>query len=146
MPHLALRDEFLVANELVNFGAVAVKNWSPEDIFTADYFADTRLYPEWQKRKAQKFGLRIRIETTPNRDSRISLLASRDSNGMRRSRLDWRVNSVEFDSIRRITGLFGKNWERAAQEGFAQYMVRVVRFSTRIIWGPRACRPTPMSA
>ena len=108
MPHLALRDEFLEANELVNFGAVAVKNWSPEDIFTADYFADTRLYPEWQKRKAQKFGLRIRIETTPNRDSRISLLASRDSNGMRRSRLDWRVNSVEFDSIRRITGLFGK--------------------------------------
>ena len=107
-PLLSFRDEFLEAHDLVNFGIVLDKHWAVDDPIAAEHFNDPRLYPEWRDRKPGRFGVSVRIETTPNRDSRITLLGARDSNGMRRTRLDWRVNSLELDAVEYIEGFLGK--------------------------------------
>lgn len=108
MLHLSFRDEILEAHELVNFGIVLTRIWTPERILAAGYFNDPRLYPEWRDQEPGKFSVAVRLEATPNRDSRITLLPARDANGMRRIRLDWKINSLELEAIERIAGLFGR--------------------------------------
>ena len=128
-PHLSFRDEFLEAHGLPNLGIVLVKDWAIEDPVAAEHFNDPRLYPEWRDRKPGRFGVAVRIEATPNRDSRITLLGTPDSNGMKRTRLDWRINSLEFDALEYIagflggklgsrgTGRFRPTWRSRAREG-----------------------------
>lgn len=108
--YLSFRDEFLEAHELVNFGITTSKDLTVpmESALAEGYFDDSRLYPEWRGREPGKFRVSIRLETTPNPDSRLTLLAERDSNGMRRVRLDWRINSLELDACERVTELLGR--------------------------------------
>ena len=113
MLHLSFRDEFLEAHELVNFGILMYKDWTMESALAEGYFDDPRLYPEWRGKEPEKFKVAIRIETTPNPDSRLTLLAERDSNRMRRVRLDWRINSLELDVAQRITDIFGQKLGRS---------------------------------
>ena len=112
MPHLSFGDEFLEAHELVNCGMVLSDVWRPVEAFTDGYFEDARLFPEWKGRKPGRFDLKIRVETTPNPESRLTLLEIRDANAMRRIKLDWRVNSIEFDTMERISGLLGRKLGR----------------------------------
>ena len=115
MLHLSFQDEFLWAQELVNFGIWIYKDWSTsmETDLAEGHFDDPRLYPEWRGKESGKFGVGIRLEPTPNPDSRLMLLAERDSNGMRRIGLDWRINSLELDAGRRITELLGRKLGRS---------------------------------
>ena len=113
MLHLSFRDEILEAHELVNFGIVLTRNWAAERTLATGYFDDPRLYPEWRNRRPERFGVSVRLETTPNRDSRVTLLPARDANGMRRVRLDWKVNSLELEAVERIAGLFGRKLGRS---------------------------------
>ena len=53
-------------------------------------------------------GCYVRAEQAPNSDSRVMLSEERDSLGMRRTRLDWRMTSVDIDNIRRTMELLGR--------------------------------------
>lgn len=57
--------------------------------------------------------LLIDTEQCPDADSRITLDAQRDSLGMRRARIDWRVGEQEMHSIKTIGTLLAESWERA---------------------------------
>lgn len=113
MLHLSFRDELLETHELVNFGIVLTRKWTPEHTLAAGYFDDPRLYPKWRGRRPDKFGVSVRLEPTPNPDSRVTLLAERDAHDMRRVRLDWKINSLELDAVERIAGIFGRKLGRS---------------------------------
>lgn len=49
------------------------------------------------------------FEQTPNRDSRISLCDRRDALGLRKIRVDWRLNSLDEASIRTAGDLIGQS-------------------------------------
>ncbi len=49
------------------------------------------------------------FEQTPNRDSRITLSDRRDALGLRRMRVDWRLNALDEASIRAAGGLIGQS-------------------------------------
>ena len=121
MPHLSFGDDFLEMHELPNFGIVLTNQWTPEQIFTAGYFADARLFPEWAGQAPQKFWVSVRLEVTPNRDSRITLMRERDPNGMRRARIDWRVNSTDLGAYERVAAHFGR---KLGQSGAGRFRRR----------------------
>jgi len=50
-----------------------------------------------------------RAEQLPNPESRVSLLDSVDSLGLKRARLDWRYTPADYASIVRAIGLFARN-------------------------------------
>jgi choline dehydrogenase-like flavoprotein len=55
-----------------------------------------------QVRPRRKLGLRAVLESTPNPDSRVTLTEKRDHFGMRRVRVDWRMNATDrsgFDCL-----------------------------------------------
>jgi choline dehydrogenase-like flavoprotein len=45
--------------------------------------------------------LRVQAEQEPNRASRVTLAEARDSSGLRKPRLDWRLSELDLHSIRR---------------------------------------------
>ena len=118
--YLSFRDEFLEAHELVNFGITVRKRWTmpTESALAEGYFDDSRLYPEWRGKEPRGFDISIRLEVTPNPESRLTLLSECDSNGMRRVRLDWRINSLELDAGERITKLLGR---KLGQNGIGRF-------------------------
>lgn len=54
------------------------------------------------------FQLAVRMEQSPNPDSRVSLGTEKDALGMPRVRLDWRLTSFEKRSIRNLYELLGR--------------------------------------
>ena len=108
MPHLSFRNEYLVKHELVNFGIVFLES-SQDYPLGPDYFADARLYSGWEgSREPKLFYVVVRFESTPNPDSRVTLIGERDRNGMRRVLLDWRRNQIEFLTLERVSELLAR--------------------------------------
>lgn len=56
--------------------------------------------------------LRAVMESTPNPDSRVTLTAKRDHFGMRRVRVDWRLNSSDKDGLDCLLLTMSKEFER----------------------------------
>jgi choline dehydrogenase-like flavoprotein len=108
LPHLSFREELLLKHQLVNFGIVFSPNRGNQ-LLGLDYLIDKKLYPGWEGSRDNAFvDLIVRFEPTPNPDSRVTLIEKRDQYGMRRVRLDWRLNDVEFESLDKITDLLAR--------------------------------------
>ena len=63
--------------------------------------------PDRRAESATWSGCYVRAEQEPNRDSLVMLSAERDALGMRRSRLNWKMTSVDIDNIGRTMELLG---------------------------------------
>jgi choline dehydrogenase-like flavoprotein len=61
-----------------------------------EYFSDQSVYIE------------IEGEQAPNPDSRVRLTAERDALGLRRIQLDWRLNTIDRDTILGLVQLIGE--------------------------------------
>jgi len=59
------------------------------------------------------FILYNRVEQAPNPDSRVTLVAERDSLGQNRIQLDWRLSAIEKQTIRRAQEVIGQELGRA---------------------------------
>lgn len=57
------------------------------------------------------FVLRFACEQSPNPESRVALLDELDAMGNRRSALDWRINELDRDSIKRTFETLGQSFE-----------------------------------
>jgi choline dehydrogenase-like flavoprotein len=62
------------------------------------------------------FMIGCRAEQVPNPDSRVVLDHERDSFGMNRVRLDWRLTAQDFDSLRRARQLLDDAWGLANKD------------------------------
>jgi choline dehydrogenase-like flavoprotein len=63
---------------------------------TARYALQHRAY----NRSSAEISLRVHCEQRPDSDSTISIAAERDSLGLLRARLDWRISELELETIR----------------------------------------------
>ena len=61
-----------------------------------EYFVDASVYIE------------VEAEQSPNPDSRVTLIDERDALGLRRMQLDWRLSSMDRESIRGLVLLVGE--------------------------------------
>ena len=59
------------------------------------------------------FQLHNRLEQAPNPESRVTLSEERDSLGLRRVRLDWRLTDLDKRSLRRAHEILGQEVGRA---------------------------------
>lgn len=99
MPHLAMSSEFMLEERLTNFGMAFLPTGQE---FTS---VETGIRYELSDRTAggmQHYGLLVRMETTPNPHSRITLSDKRDKFGIPRVVLDWQVNRSDFENVERI--------------------------------------------
>ena len=119
-PHLSFRDDFLTKNGLVNFGIV-FSGIQAESLLSRDYLWDKKLFdgPGAGARKGL-FRAIARLETVPNPDSRVRLSNERDANGMRRVRLDWRLDGLEFKCLGKIAEVLGQKVGAAGLGRFKQ--------------------------
>lgn len=100
MPALAPRPELLAREQILNSSALltAVEpdtHWSPAVLGTPG------LLPELGD-EAWRYRLTLINESSPYPDSRLSLQSERDILGLRRIRLDWRINPADFNSIETV--------------------------------------------
>jgi choline dehydrogenase-like flavoprotein len=54
----------------------------------------------------------VRAEQAPNPESRVKLSANRDATGMQRVALDWRLSSVDVDSVAGLVSALGRESRR----------------------------------
>ncbi len=59
-----------------------------------------------------RYPIEFHAEQSPNPDSRLTLTEARDAYGMRRLRVDWRVNDVDLESLKRSYALLARELER----------------------------------
>ena len=59
-----------------------------------------------------RLALRMVVETTPCPESRVTLARTRDANGVRRARVDWRVESGDWRGVERFRTTLAANLER----------------------------------
>jgi len=58
------------------------------------------------------YALEFHAEQSPNYDSRLTLINERDRSGMRRLRVDWRMNDVDTESLQRAYAVLASELER----------------------------------
>ena len=76
-----------------------------------------RHYATWRSgRPSDVFGIDVMAEQAPTMSSRVRLARRRDRLGVKMTVLDWRLTSLDWDSIRRTMEIFG-NAVRAAGVG-----------------------------
>jgi len=109
IPHLSFNEATLLRNHLVNFGIIfskvkldEKKNKDIEDVL-APLKLHNKSYP-----MTSLFLMIVRLENTPNPNSRITLSPEKDSYGMPRIILDWQINDIEVESAQKITWIINR--------------------------------------
>lgn len=105
LPHLSLSDEALEEFGLPNLGLVMPRMGNPSlDVYGAGV---KRQLDGLLRRKTQYYWVTVRIENTPNPQSRITLTNQADGYGVPRVALNWRVNDFDVQSVRRLCAVLG---------------------------------------
>lgn len=108
LPHISLRDDLLARHRLVNFGIMLIAN-TKRFALPINYLADAEpLGEETPKQWQPLYHMVVRFEPIPNPESRVTLSGERDPFGLRRVRLDWRLDGREFDSLDRLAEFLGR--------------------------------------
>lgn len=108
MPHLSFRDEFLMAHQLVNFGVI-LRATRERMLVGPDHMRSKSLFPDWKgSRDRTAFHMTVRFESLPNPASRVELAREVDPNGVRRVKLDWKIDGYEFECLDRIVDLIAR--------------------------------------
>jgi len=85
-----------------------------DDVATQAYRKLRRTLADRQRgKKLRLFRLANMAEQAPNPDSRVSLSADRDALGQPLAKLDWRLSSIDIDSVRRTQELMDGALRRA---------------------------------
>ena len=107
MPHLSLSDETLRELDLTNFGIVIDQLGSmPMGSFESGI---KNQLDRLTQKNTHKFRVLVRMENTPNPESRITLTNDSDAYGVPRIALDWQVNTFDFESIKRLCIFLGSS-------------------------------------
>ena len=105
LPHLSFADEVLRKNDLANFGVLMDRN-DRRSLAAPGAAVKTQL-DRWTSGSVQKFRVLLRMENTPNPDSRITLGNATDGYGVPRVNLNWQINPFDLESVERICGMLG---------------------------------------
>ena len=110
LPHLSLTDELLIQHRLINFGIIFLNLPSRAIPFMGvDYLSAPLFSREWEgSPRTRLYHLQVRFEPLPEPESRLSLSRQKDSYGVRRVRLDWKVHGLEFECLERILDLVAR--------------------------------------
>ena len=110
LPHLSLTDELLVQHQLINFGIIFLNVQSRAiPLMGVDYLSAPLFSREWEgSPRTRLYHLLVRLEPLPDPESRLSLSRQKDSYGVRRVRLDWKVHGLEFECLERILDLVAR--------------------------------------
>jgi choline dehydrogenase-like flavoprotein len=104
MPHLSFADDIIIENKLINFGIAIELSYRVGS--TSDSVMSLRHFETGKK--VDLFNILVRMENTPNPNSTIKLINSRDIYGMPRIKLDWQPNRYDFESLLKIRDIFSK--------------------------------------
>ena len=105
LPHLSFSNETLDELELPNIGLVIKRTGNPSlGVVGA---AVKRQLDGLLRRKTQYHNVIARFENTPNPQSRITLTNQVDGYGVPRVALNWRINDIDVQSIRRLCAALG---------------------------------------
>ena len=110
LPHLSLTDELLIQHRLINFG-IAFLNVQGGAIpfMGVDYLSAPLFSREWEgSPRTRLYHLLVRLEPLPEPESRLSLSRQKDRYGVRRVRLDWKLQGLEFECLERILDLVAR--------------------------------------
>ena len=92
----------------------------------------------WRPRGTRELRILVRMENTPNPESRITLADDTDAYGVPRVVLDWRVNPFDLEYLERLCGVLGQEIGRAGGRVRIDYSLaraRARRAATRrTIW------------
>ena len=110
LPHLSLTDELLIQHRLINFGIIFLNVQSRAiPLMGVDYLSAPLFSREWEgSPRTRLYHLLVRFEPLPDPESRLSLSRQKDSYGVRRVRLDWKVHGLEFECLERILDLVAR--------------------------------------
>ncbi|MEM9305013.1 MAG: GMC family oxidoreductase [Pseudomonadota bacterium] len=100
LPMLSMSEQGLRNRGLRGFGIMAQPD-APDPTYTGAALTNPG-FAEAAWGDAHRYRLVFMNEATPNPDSRVTLLAERDAIGVPRVRLDWRINSEDFENIDRV--------------------------------------------
>ena len=122
LPHLSLDDKTQQELQLPNLGVMMRCMGSPH----------LGIYGMGVKRQlegllqsnTQRYWVIIRIENTPNPDSRVTLTNELDGYGVPRVALNWRINALDAQALRRLCSLLGSLVGQAGGRMNIDYQVR----------------------
>ena len=113
LPHLCVRDELLLEHQLINFGIV-FRPTTRKQFLDSDYLQSPLFAQNWKGGPRSRFyRLLARFEPIPEPESRVTLSRERDRHGVRRVRLDWKIQGLEFESLKRILDLVARKMSAA---------------------------------
>ena len=105
MPHLSFSAEYQLTHNLANFGIlfdlqdrIRLNSTSLQIISQLDAIT---------KNQHRGFRALVRMETTPNPNSRITLTNQTDNYGVPRVAIDWHPQRFDFESVERLSRLLG---------------------------------------
>ena len=106
LPHLSFPDEVLEERQLVNFGLI-LDRWDsrPLDPLGAGVERQLEFLAGAER---NRFRVLLRMENTPNPDSRVQLTRELDPWGLPRVSLDWRLNPLDLGCVERLCRTLGR--------------------------------------
>ena len=126
LPHLSLSNEALEEFELPNLGLVMPRISSrPLDVYGTGV---KRQLDGLLQRKTQHYWVTARIENTPNPQSRVTLTNQTDGYGVPRVALNWRVNALDVQSMKRLCAILGPLVGKAGGRVNIDYQVAAGEF------------------
>ena len=111
MPHLSFTRDVLREHELTNFGVILDKR-SRQPLAELGTAVENQLHTV-NRGNPNEFRVLLRMENTPNPNSRLVLGKESDGHGVPRASLDWRINALDLESVNRICRLLGPLFGRA---------------------------------
>lgn len=110
-PHLSLSESRMREHRLANFGIVLDRRGS-RNLKERGQDVKSQL-DRLRPQSTQVSRVLVRMENTPNPESRITLANDTDAYGVPRVVLDWQVNDFDLEYVERLCGLLGQEIGRA---------------------------------
>ena len=108
LPHLSLAEDAMREGKFANFGIV-IDHKATKSLPLGNNGEQVRhQLSRLNRSRAHRFRMLVRMENTPNPDSRITLTNDRDAFGVPRVALNWQVNRFDFECLDRLCGLLAQ--------------------------------------
>ena len=108
LPHLSLSEDAMREDRLANFGVVIDHKATTSLPLGAPGEQVRHQLGRLNRSRPHRFRMLVRMENTPNPDSRITLTNDRDAYGVPRVALNWQVNQFDLEYVERLCGLLAQ--------------------------------------
>ena len=102
LPHLSLGEDAMREGKFANFGVIIDHKATKSLALGVGGKQVRHQLGRLNRGRAHRFRMLVRMENTPNPDSRITLTNDRDANGVPRVALNWQVNLFDLESVDRL--------------------------------------------